>query len=336
MNLVDLIDENGLQQDDWSLTRPKFGKEGQLEVIGWNGYVKDGNKRKKLYILSCKVCSTTDTELFGEGYFSSKKNALVNLNQIPCGCSKKPLWSKEQYVTLCSRKAKELGYTFLGFEGDRFKSYTKIRMLCDEHGEWTTGTINNLINNNQTCPECAKRVRIQKLSLNNSYTDEVFINSFLAEGHYEEGTRFERSSRITKNGLQNYWFTHCSRCGCTGESLPSRIRRGSCGCECIGGPTQAYIKLVKDCDTVVAIKFGVSKDAMSRKHNGCVFEISNFCTWQFQTRRECIRAETACKDRLVCRIISKQDMPDGWTETTYVYNLDIIKQIYKEYGGVEL
>ena len=35
-NLEDLIDpEYGLQQDEWSLTRPRFGTEGQLEVIGW-------------------------------------------------------------------------------------------------------------------------------------------------------------------------------------------------------------------------------------------------------------------------------------------------------------
>lgn len=28
----------------------------------------------------------------------------------PCGCSKKPKWSKEQFDILCSRKAVELVY----------------------------------------------------------------------------------------------------------------------------------------------------------------------------------------------------------------------------------
>ena len=40
MNLEDLIDENGLQQDEWSLTNPVFGEDGQLEVVGYNGKKK--------------------------------------------------------------------------------------------------------------------------------------------------------------------------------------------------------------------------------------------------------------------------------------------------------
>ena len=38
MNLEDVIDpEYGLQQDDWSLSKPRFGKESQLEVVVWSG-----------------------------------------------------------------------------------------------------------------------------------------------------------------------------------------------------------------------------------------------------------------------------------------------------------
>lgn len=66
MNLSELIDDNGLQQDEWSLTKPKFGKEGQLEVVGWGGRFKSIGV--KFYILKCKKCNQ-DTELFGEGVF---------------------------------------------------------------------------------------------------------------------------------------------------------------------------------------------------------------------------------------------------------------------------
>lgn len=72
MNLEDVIDpEYGLQQDEWSLTRPKFGKEGQLEVVGWSG--KSGSNN--LYILMCLTCNQ-DSELFGEGYFRSVKGGF--------------------------------------------------------------------------------------------------------------------------------------------------------------------------------------------------------------------------------------------------------------------
>jgi hypothetical protein len=43
-----------------------------------------------------------------------------------------------------------------------------------------------------------------------------------------------------------------------------------------------------------------------------------------------------CKKELETGIIPKQELPDGYTETTYIYNLDKIKQIYMEYGGVEI
>lgn len=139
MNLKGVIDENGLQQDDWSLAKRRFGGYQQLQVVGWSG------KRwgKKIYILKCETCSQ-DYELFGEGYFRSSKSALVNSSQIPCGCSPHPYWSKGQYELLCSRKAREMGYTFLGFEGDRIGNKTKIRMLCEKHGEWRTGSVNHL------------------------------------------------------------------------------------------------------------------------------------------------------------------------------------------------
>ena len=41
MNLEDVLDpEYGLQQDAWSLSKPTFGEEGQLEVVGWSGKSK--------------------------------------------------------------------------------------------------------------------------------------------------------------------------------------------------------------------------------------------------------------------------------------------------------
>lgn len=72
-NLEDLIDpEYGLQQDEWSLTRPRFGAEGQLEVIGWSG---KGRWNHKKYVVLCKNCSE-DSELFGEGLFIIVKKQL--------------------------------------------------------------------------------------------------------------------------------------------------------------------------------------------------------------------------------------------------------------------
>jgi len=81
LNLEDVVDpEYGLQQDEWSLSKPRFGEEGQLEVVGWSGRNKGGHK---LYILECNKCSQ-DGELFREGYFRSLKGHLVK-GAVPCG-----------------------------------------------------------------------------------------------------------------------------------------------------------------------------------------------------------------------------------------------------------
>ena len=89
MNLEDLLLAESLEQDGWSLSRPRYGTEGQLEVIGWSGK-KCGDH--KFYILRCSKCGQ-DSELFGEGYFKSLKSNLVR-GLVPCGCSNIPKWSK--------------------------------------------------------------------------------------------------------------------------------------------------------------------------------------------------------------------------------------------------
>lgn len=47
-------------------------------------------------------------------------------------------------------------------------------------------------------------------------------------------------------------------------------------------------------------------------------------------------AEAECKRELVCRILSKTEMPDGWTETTYCHNIEAIEAIYIKYGGTKI
>ena len=80
MNLEDVIDPetvnsvHALQQDEWSLSKPTFGEEGQLEVVGWSG--KRAGRNDKFYVGRCTKCSQ-DSELFGEGYFRSLKVNLI-------------------------------------------------------------------------------------------------------------------------------------------------------------------------------------------------------------------------------------------------------------------
>ena len=46
--------------------------------------------------------------------------------------------------------------------------------------------------------------------------------------------------------------------------------------------------------------------------------------------------QRGCRRELDCGVLSKEEFPDGYTETTWVYNLDKIVEIYERNGGVKI
>jgi hypothetical protein len=327
MRLEDVLDsETGVLQDEWTLTQPTFGKNGQLGVVGWSGRDKSGNK---YYILKCSKCSQ-DSELFGEGYFRSVKCNLVK-GRVPCGCSKKPEWSQEQYSVLCSRKAKELGYTFLGLTSEWKGRTTKIKMSCEKHGEWLSGAITNLINIGTGCPECGAEASIKP--------DDIMIDSFFASKAFHPDTKFWRSERLRSSGWAAYWHMYCPMCGEVGESLSGDLQKGHRPCACSKQRQQeCYINWVVDeHNNAVAIKFGIARDSKQRIKNQnrqSVYEVRQHQVYVFSTTAACKAAERECKKSLVCGVLLRRDMPDGYTETTHSNNLTKVIDIYKKHGGV--
>ena len=335
MNLEDVVDpEYGLQQDKWSLTRPKFGKEGQLQVVGWGGKNSSNNK---YYILFCSMCSK-DTELFGDGYFKSEKGGLGK-GQLPCGCAKILKWSKEQYAILCQRKARELGYKFLGFIGEWKGNRTKIKMLCEKHGEWESGIIHNLIHAGNGCLGCRAEV-VRAIGEANRKSDDIMIESFFKTEAFHPDTNFWRSERKNSHGCKSYWFMSCPECGETGESFGSNLSKGQRSCACsIHRQQECYINQVIDDHGVVALKFGIannSKQRMKQQSSKSIYTLKQHSVYTFRSVEECKKAERECKQELECGVVLKLDMPDGYTETTWVYNLEKIEEIYKRNGGVKI
>lgn len=334
MNLEGVIvPEYGLQQDDWSLTNPIFGEQGHLKVIGWSGRQGTG----KLYLLKCSICSQ-DTELFGQGVFRSIKSSLIK-GAIPCGCAKRPKWSKEQFTILCSRKAQEFGYEFIGFNGE-WKGYkTKITMSCDKHGEWSSGIINNLTTIGNGCPGCAVDVRREAARQANTKPDSVMIQSFFDSGCFHPDTKFWRSNRLNSQGCTTYWYMSCPECGAEGESFVGDLQAGKRSCMCSPHrQKECYINWVYDDNNqTIAIKFGVANNSKRRakeQASKCVYNMRQGSIWAFPSKASCLKAERRCLNELECGVLSKEEMPDGWTETTYPYNVERIMSIYEEFGGV--
>lgn len=329
MNLKDVIDpEYGLQQDEWSLTKPTFGEHGQLQVVGWSG---KNESNAKLYIVKCNDCSQ-DSELFGDGLFRSLKGNLIK-GQIPCGCAKMPKWTKEQWNIRATRKALELGYVFIDFNGAWKGHKTKITLSCSKHGKWSTNSLHMLIKG-RGCPECMVDVAREV----NLKPDEDMITSFFASGAFHPNTKFWRSNRKSRDGRTPYWNVYCPECNNEGESISGHLQKGSRPCLCSKArQQQAYINFVKDNDSPIAIKFGIANVASTRvkqQNRTSIYTIENHIVYEFPTKQECLKAELECKQELQCGVVSKEEMEDGWTETTYLSNLNKIIEIYKKHNGV--
>jgi hypothetical protein len=330
MDLVEVLDGSPLQQDLYSQSEPVFGKDDQLQVVGWSG--KSGSNR--YYILKCSKCSQ-DSELFGEGYFRSVKGSLVKC-QVPCGCAKNPRWSQGQFSVLCSRKAEELDYTFLGFAGEWKGNSTKLKMLCEKHGDWSSGVIDRLINRGIGCPGC----RVDAVRSACIKPDEVMIASFHESNAFHPDTLFWRSERMSGEGKAVYWHMSCPECGEDGESTSGDLQKGKRPCDCSKQrQTEAYINWVIDeYNNTVGIKFGIANDSKHRvkqQNSKSVYEISQHAVYTFPSIQSCKKAERECLQELECGVVLKRDMKDGYTETTWVYNLGKIVEIYKRNGGIK-
>lgn len=83
------------------------------------------------------------------------------------------------------------------------------------------------------------------------------------------------------------------------------------------------------------IKFGISQDhvlRLKRRRDSENWELLHY--YRFQDAASCREAEKRIKSSVKCGILSKDLMYDGWTETTHLNNLEKVKTIFEEFGGV--
>lgn len=229
-----------IEQDKWSLTRPTFPtpKGGTLTVVGWSG--RDG-KYNKHYVAECSLCKK-DKELNGDGVYRSVKSNLGN-GSFPCGCSKNPRFTEDQWEVRIRRVAQESGIEFLSFV-DGFKgSETKLRLQCLKHGPWESTSISRLVNQGSGCPSCGA----SKVASASIKGDDYHIAEFMATGRFHKDTKFWRSERENSSGAREYWFYRCPVCShddyvkmglCSGvfENPSGKMKKGQLACRCSKSP----------------------------------------------------------------------------------------------------
>ena len=90
---------------------------------------------------------------------------------------------------------------------------------------------------------------------------------------------------------------------------------------------------------VLAIKFGKTKSLKRRQreqNTKCIYIVNTHCEYKFSNKSDCFKAERECLQELECGVLSREEMPDGYTETTWPFNLDKIIEIYERNGGIKI
>lgn len=332
MDLKDVIDEFGdIQQGSCEKYNRLDNIPTTINIIGFIYY----KNNVKYAVARCLVCAS-DEEVFGEGYFTVYMPSLKK-GHLPCGCGKAPKYTENQMRVLCTRAANRLGYEFIDFAQDYSGVNNKILLKCPKHGEWCTGSIRGLLSKGRGCLKC----QADLLSLNKRTATETKYENF--EDSFCRVLKVDwRDSAPSAGGRARAKLVcQCKTCYNEFETMLSDFMSG-CRCPLCSGRYQnvAYVSLVSDGDTDICLKFGITTESNLRDRNRkqnrkTVYEIKQIYIFKFEDYRGCKKAERECLKELKCGVVSKNELPDGYTETTYLYNLDEIIKIYERNGGIQ-
>lgn len=214
----------------------KFGVDGHLEVVGKAS--RTSPKGAVMYLVLCHICKS-DKDLFGDGIFKSAKHNL-KAGCIPCGCAKRPSWSKAQQQIRVKRACEKLGLSFCGFVGDWKGVDTKLKLMGNKDGKITTSaSIDGLMKKVKSDYTFADE-RMGRADRTGGVTkpDQVMIEGFMSSGKFVDGTKFWRAAESGR-----LWAMSCPKCSndeyvgagvCTGvfTSVAGSLKQGLLPCRC--------------------------------------------------------------------------------------------------------
>lgn len=279
---------------------------GKYKIIG---KLKDTNN----HVVYCEECAN-DPELFGKGLFTTLLNDFKS-GQIPCGCSPRRKWTESQQLVRARRLAEVGGFTFLGWEGPYKRGKTYCRFECKVHGIWTTTTVNGAFKTKSGCPQCY----LDRIGKYNLQPEIETVSKFFKTGSYHVNTEFTRSDRVNNKGYKDYWKVYCPVCNTVNESSTYGLTVGKLPCECsVHSQKQLYLNCIYSDTSLMAIKFGIARRSLvrlSQQIHASGLQVENFGIWEFKTVRDCKDTEKYLKMNFPRRFLTKEDFPDGYTET---------------------
>lgn len=314
--------DSELSSDRW--TGSVFGR---LTVIG---YYKVNIHRK--YLVRCSIC-LKDPELNGEAIFPIMMSSLKK-GGLPCNCSNRRKKTQEEYTVLLNRACKNKGYEFLGYLEPFRGNLTKISVKSD-YGLWES-KVSYILQGKSSMIE-----RAHLTSKTSSIDENQALDLFSSLEYYPENTIFKKSDTPNSFGYKTLWDVSCGACGESFTTTYWQVSQGRLSCNCSWkGQKFCYICLITDMShTDVALKFGVSNNVKTRvvQHNYSKnFNFKLLGVWEFQTRSECKKAEHDCHLEISTLVLSKSDLPKGYTETAYLCDYDKIVRVFERNNGIKM
>lgn len=296
--------------------------DGKLEVIG----IIEKSKHTTFKV-TCTECSK-DKELFPDGYFVSTKGNLVK-GKKPCGCGRHPRWEGWQFLILAHRAAKGR-FIVHGFAEEFHGKNTKLNLECTKDSHKWTASISSVINGGYGCLKCGLQssteqrktsyyVALQKcidICKENNYNVVGFVNGY--RGAFK--TCFEYICKI--HGEQSVSYSNfvnhgsrCSSCTITGYSTNKQ------------GTFYVY-QWTKDDHSF--IKFGITNQKelarIKKQKRETYYKYKKIWAATFKDGSIPLYIENYIKGSMIdCGVVSKDQFPDGFTETTHMWCLDALE-----------
>lgn len=158
----------------------------------------------KSYVVTCDICSG-DSELWPYGSIVTTKGSLTKGN-LPCGCSRSPRWTKDQWMLKVSRVCKEADFTLVGLEDEWRGKDTKLILKSNKTGFiWSNTTLNGLVNRGKRDP----RESIISRARSNVQDEADVIDKIRQSGKFHDGCTFRRLSVGKGRGR---WEVECPVC----------------------------------------------------------------------------------------------------------------------------
>lgn len=300
-----LTEEQLLARSDW----PKGTRFTLIKPPMWEVY--------------CPICSVDRYVKAGlcSGRFRND-HRNISAGQRACRCGVGYRWTEEQYIY---RINTDTDYKFLRWEGEFKGNSSKVTLYCPHHnGEMTI--VLRAVLNGSGCFSCfGKRKRPQEET-----------EKLLRAACKEQGYTFI-DIPVYRSNKSEFTF-HCSEHG-TQKMLISNMLSHKQGCpECKGkNQSYCYIHVVQDGDLPIALKFGITKNPklrLTQQRRKTSLILVQACVFKFPSVALCKNAEREIKNTLPCGLLTKKEIPDGWTETISLTSLEDIIEIFEKLGGI--